>query len=56
VEAAGHAWARAHGWANAPYVAMVTLEECGEMLGAALCARGLYCEALKEVPPSARLT
>lgn len=39
VEAASHAWARRHGWSG-PYQAMVVIEECGEMLGAALCARG----------------
>lgn len=41
LEALGHAWARRHGWDDPVYVALVVLEECGEMLGAALAARSL---------------
>lgn len=41
VETLGQAWARRHGWHNAVYTFLVLLEECGEMLGAALCLRAL---------------
>lgn len=41
VETLGHAWARRHGWHNAVYTFLVLLEECGEMLGAALCLHAL---------------
>ncbi len=41
VETLGQAWARRHGWHNAVYTLLVLLEECGEMLGAALCLRAL---------------
>lgn len=41
VETLGQAWARSHGWNNAIYTLLVLLEECGEMLGAALCLHAL---------------
>lgn len=41
VETVGQAWARRHGWHNAVYTYLVLLEECGEMLGAALCLHAL---------------
>ena len=41
VESIGQAWARRHGWNDATYTLLVLIEECGEMLGAALCLRAL---------------
>jgi hypothetical protein len=41
VETLGQAWARRHGWHNAIYTLLVLFEECGEMLGAALCLHAL---------------
>lgn len=41
VETLGQAWARSHGWHNAVYTLLVLLEECGEMLGAAICLHAL---------------
>jgi hypothetical protein len=54
VEAIGQAWARHHGWHDATYTFLVLIEECGEMLGAALCLRALlgWREAATVTPPS----
>ncbi len=41
IETLGQAWARRHGWNNATYTVLVLFEECGEMLGAALCLHAL---------------
>jgi hypothetical protein len=41
VESLGQAYARRHGWHDAIYTLLVLIEECGEMLGAALCMRAL---------------